>query len=603
MSDEQYVLNGNTYPDELTATAAEHPNLPPELKKVFITPPEASGKAADALKPSRSTIVPLQENITPEPSVYNDFTQSPNIEDRRDEPNPNAVEWKNVLPSLKALAIGVGNQIWGIPENPIPGSEERSYLSDALGRGDMKIDPNTGRSLLERAIDDVQLGANQLGLGRGESWADKLTNPTGFSAGTKLGNAAATVLSNKLYGAVKAPVETAGYIKDMMDGKYPEWMVDPNTGEVHTNVQNIEKINDLAGMMVFGPAPVASKMAEGTLGSFMGVKSKSFNRDALQTAQEMAANGAHPDDIWKATRTFQGADGRWKQEIPTQNVNILDKGTVRITGRPDKMDWSGDFGSPDTIGIKPKYADLPANPTLADISKYLSSKGNDIRLEHVMDFPEIYDAYPFLKDLKIHPMPADLPYQGMVRGNEIFIRNLPPEEFTSTLLHELQHIIQRHEGFATGGNAGLFLPPDFANMKSRFASLKEDAINQSARDLGTVPDIVEKFKNIIKGGESGAFPIRKAEQDYLDKIKSRNPDTYNRLLNVAKSEILIKEAEDQAFGKYERIMGEVEARMVQARMYMNNLNRLLESPRVTEHRLVPREQQINPMDFMVNRRK
>src|SRR6266403_4953158 len=86
----------------------------------------------------------------------------------------------------------------------------------------------------------------------------------------------------------------------------PTWAMDETTGEFHTSPQAIEKAADLAGLMTFGPAPVASKMAEGTLGSFAGVRSKGFERSKLGQAQVMEANAAHPDDIWGKTGWFRG---------------------------------------------------------------------------------------------------------------------------------------------------------------------------------------------------------------------------------------------------------------------------------------------------------
>ena len=79
-------------------------------------------------------------------------------------------------------------------------------------------------------------------------------------------------------------------------------------------------------------------------------------------------------------------------------------------------------------------------------------------LSDVLDYPELYEAYPQLEWLHIHT--ADLKgYNGMVRNNGwsdyiTMNRSLLDnwEQFRSTLLHEVQHVIQRIEGFAKGGN-------------------------------------------------------------------------------------------------------------------------------------------------------
>src|SRR6266576_2181089 len=95
----------------------------------------------------------------------------------------------------------------------------------------------------------------------------------------------------------------------------PPWAVDPDTGEVHTSTQAIEKAADLAGLMTFGPAPVASKLAEGSLGSFAGVTSKTVDKNKLAQAQILESRGLPSgkigdvkDYVWKKTGFFRGAD-------------------------------------------------------------------------------------------------------------------------------------------------------------------------------------------------------------------------------------------------------------------------------------------------------
>ena len=82
-------------------------------------------------------------------------------------------------------------------------------------------------------------------------------------------------------------------------------------------------------------------------------------------------------------------------------------------------------------------------------------------LEDVLDFPELYEAYPMLK---LVPVQFELlgRYNGLVTNyaygaeysviklNKPLLENA--DAFRSTLLHEVQHVIQRIEGFAKGGN-------------------------------------------------------------------------------------------------------------------------------------------------------
>lgn len=76
----------------------------------------------------------------------------------------------------------------------------------------------------------------------------------------------------------------------------------------------------------------------------------------------------------------------------------------------------------------------------------------------VLDYPELYEAYPQLENLSVFT--EDLKgYYGLAGHNSwsdyiMMNRSLLDngEQFLSTLLHEVQHVIQRIEGFAKGGN-------------------------------------------------------------------------------------------------------------------------------------------------------
>lgn len=476
------VLNGQVYPDELTATAATHPNIPPELKRVYITGQEEP--TGDT-----SSRMPLESPRKPTDALLSD------------------------------------------PGTPVPPSDTAS--------------PEPPNELVPEMDQPSVIGKVTKGL------------------------------IGQFYNQVKDALTLPG---DVYQGN-----VQPGSP------QEMERVNNLAGLMVFGPAPVARQMAEGTLGSFMGVGARSFDREALQRAHTLEADGVNPEEIWGQTGTFRGADGRWRQEIPDQNVNILSKGTVDVPGSPDK-DWT-QIGGSNLIGVKPSgFGAIPMDASIEDMMKFLTQPKQDIRLKDVLDHPELYDAYPELQNVKISPMPAGLPYYGMARGNEIFMNNLPPEQFTSTLLHEVQHLIQGREGFASGANSNMFLSENLRNARSQFLRVKQEVESKIAQE--TSPEGLDSLKRLIFREQNGL--VDKEHIPYLNDLKNNHPEVYRQLTNLRKGEDLLNKAEDEAHKRYQNIMGEVESRNVQARMDMSNLDRLFNSPMRTEGQISPRSQQIDP---------
>src|SRR5882672_7761781 len=122
------------------------------------------------------------------------------------------------------------------------------------------------------------------------------------------------------------------------------------------STQEIERAADLAGLVISGPAPVAAKLADGTLGSFAGVKStalsglpKSQRNPELLTkfydAQNMELDAMHPDDIWDKTGFFRGADQRWRYEISDADAKLkmesFDTAGGKIVPKTNPTDFFG----------------------------------------------------------------------------------------------------------------------------------------------------------------------------------------------------------------------------------------------------------------------
>jgi len=394
---------------------------------------------------------------------------------------------------------------------------------------------------------------------------------------------------------VAGVAEQAKNALSLMDA--PEWAVDPDTGEVHTSTQAVEKASDLAGLMTFGPAPVANKMADGTLGSFMGVKSKTINKDKLYQAQNMKSDGVHPDDIWAKTGTFQGADQRWRQEIPDNTAVLRNENLDHLPATSGKG-WES-VGRDESIGLKPTYKGFKeTNPkTPQEYEDFFrnviqGTKAKPMNVEDVFHHPDLFAAYPHLGKIPVKPIEE---YRGGMstknvlgihaQGDAIYMARQDPEQFKSVLLHELQHAIQEHEGFGKGGNTGMFLPPELGQAEKEFEKIREEMEPKVAEDLKTDLKGVNSIKNVIRAEqEDGALNLPPETNAVLNRLKEEHPTVYKRLSNIVKSEQLIQEAKDNAFESYKRLAGEVESRNVETRMKMNRIELQRQSPINTQDR-------------------
>lgn len=507
-------------------------------------PLEASGKLTDALKSYGSTQTPGKQYET---------KLSPEAE-------PKFQEWKaqnapkdsgEDYDLRGAFAAGVGPDpatghwpdTWKKPNHPTF-SDQSMYAKDAPGLagtwdGDTYVPPK--RTALG------QLTGSDGGE-RFQTWPERLAR----SAFTLPG--------------------------DVLSGK-----VEPGS------IQEIERASDLAGLMVMGPAPVAAKLADGSLGSFAGVKSRTLPKDKLYEAQNMELDAMHPNDIWDKTGFFRGADTRWRYEIADKDAKLKPEAFDTIIEQPTQAQLDGLTWTPQGDKIVPKS---PIKHTDANFfDSWIAGKADKpLILREVLDHPELFKAYPELGTMKVEPLPKfleDKGIKGQVSGDTIYLAPGHPEYVRSVILHEVQHGIQHHEGFAFGGMQEQFLPKELPQAEKEFLQVKQDA----EKPLKDRRVDVEQTKAVLRDELRGVDMKRDIE--FLKKTFKMDDKDIQRLRNIVKSENLLQQAKSEAFTKYKRLMGEVEARNVQARANLGVVGRN-QSPISTED--TPRRFQINSSD-------
>jgi Zn-dependent peptidase ImmA (M78 family) len=240
-------------------------------------------------------------------------------------------------------------------------------------------------------------------------------------------------------------------------------------------------------------------------------------QDNLDVAKKMEAENKSAKDIFVATGWEKGADKKWKYD--------LQEGVVEIKSKK-------------------------------------SGKASD-----VLNYPELFKAYPKAKDLDIVFMNSDK-FEGMYlpSKNRIMISSdLSDAESTSTLLHELQHFVQHQEGFAVGGQARLIR--DLYNERIKYEK------NFS------VKKVLNNIKNSLFGSNKNEADTKK-ELDKLGKLVSKVDEDL-----------------------YRSIAGEVEAFNVEKRSTMTAEQR--RATPISETADVPVEEQlvVSDSDTMLRDRK
>lgn len=197
---------------------------------------------------------------------------------------------------------------------------------------------------------------------------------------------------------------------------------------------------------------VVDEIAEeaGTKFAVAGVKSRTANKQKLKEAQDLEASGASAAEIRDKTGWYKKDDGNWRYWIDDRKATIpmiekLSKGFNRVVKDLKALKSNNDRT---TYRIK-KVEYIEENQSLI------------IRLGELFKHPQLYEAYPVLKNLfvSISPDIDGTPSyyaktrQGLDIENDFIQINTDfAGNIKTVLVHEITHVIQNIEGLPGGAS-------------------------------------------------------------------------------------------------------------------------------------------------------
>lgn len=328
----------------------------------------------------------------------------------------------------------------------------------------------------------------------------------------------------------------------------------------YKNAKNNRKLNDLVTYDDKGDVISPSKrfnsrksdvrfMFAGEKGAAEADKAdeQTIRMDNLDVAKQMEKAKKDAKIIKMATGWEKGVDGKWRYEMPDAKIkDTIDVGGGNIVKRfEEDMLWT------------------------------------DGKLADVIDAPGLLEAYPQLKDVRIdtdaimNDMPSNGEYNPQTKTITIHADEL--KYLNSILNHEIQHVIQREEGFAHGGTPEQ-VERDFnaakAEWKARSYAFEleekakemggeynqsevEKALIQEYKDMD-MPEFIPDKETRIKG--FNYFARGYADRSMDDAIKRFRLDRFQR-------------TDFDSYQEYRKLAGEVEARNVEKRLGMTDEER------------------------------
>lgn len=155
-----------------------------------------------------------------------------------------------------------------------------------------------------------------------------------------------SAINNPLQGIQKG----AEFIRDNVNTASSPYAPSYQQGEAATN---------LAGLAQLGSFPMAPKSAGGTLGTFIGPKAATWDKNAADEAAKMLDSGVDPAQVWKEKLIGRMPDGALFSEIDDSgsyinNDKLFHKNLgLNYYGLPDKVNF-GIESEPGVSGIRTK---------------------------------------------------------------------------------------------------------------------------------------------------------------------------------------------------------------------------------------------------------
>ena len=285
----------------------------------------------------------------------------------------------------------------------------------------------------------------------------------------------------------------------------------------------------------------------------------------LDAAQKMEAAKKEAKAIKLATGWERGADGKWRYEIPDGIYHP--KGDAELKKALARQPWREELnGLSDRIldGEGLSKEETERFNELAE--KEAAFKADYLKKEkpHLVDWlenDELFKAYPELKRVGIvftDNMPKEQAGYYDSKSNTITVNTNSSEDTASIIAHEVQHAIQRYEGFATGGNLKAAMEYLSGNKRAD-VKIKQQLAYKLSQEKGL--GLSEEEVNSLIGHLEYEDISDDELQKQIDALCQKHNITEDQLEDIYPMDSVWHEA-------YNRISGEAEARNVQKRMGM-----------------------------------
>ena len=328
--------------------------------------------------------------------------------------------------------------------------------------------------------------------------------------------------------------------------------------------------------------------------SFAGVRAQNADRVALDVARRMYEEGKDDLSILASTGWFLGMDNMWKFEIPDNDAEIFKEGNAAVINKyyDDYKRYGELLNAKDwTEDIWKELGEIEERLPLDEINKAKKEIG---RLPDFIKHDALFEAYPGLKDVLVEVAKLEggahgqySPYDNTITLSTLIMNRNNKDEIKSTLLHEIQHAIQRKEQFASGSSEEYWehsrqkvLETDKRRLEHYKEQLeREKKVSESYGEFTSTKDFLKQFDLDINS-DTFDEDLAKLQEEYRE-WKKGNIYYYEHLIEKLERHIDLLENYSNIY-LYENTAGEIEARDVQRRRNLSKEERATRLPELNE---------------------
>lgn len=265
-----------------------------------------------------------------------------------------------------------------------------------------------------------------------------------------------------------------------------------------------------------------------------------YERAKLSDARFLHAQGKSIEEVHAKTGWWRDQDGGWRRRLSDSDARTTESMYRETVDR-----------IADDLGLDSFMIDQSKRPIelLRDEEWMKQHNVGALTVDEILDHPKLFEAYPFLTETPVTREKAAEKASGGALGSYdpdtgvIYISpKLGPNEAVSVLLHEIQHAIQRKEGWAKGGS------PSSALRQTLKDSEVVDAVKKLLKDKAALSAIYNDL----------GFNFRerqRATAGFKQSLSNKNIKELRQILDLS---------DDVRYEAYEWLMGETEARETQA---------------------------------------